>query len=144
MYKLDEQIIIDIEDQDLPEVLRFLEGKGWQKSNISGYLYRVDPCNSSMHQQRHVHIAHSRHIRSPNKQVSWNIDGSRHDKKNFDTSFAGIKNAKKIAIDVLELGSDYYLENVSNKKMLIDENISSASSEEKVILCFRLRRSIST
>src|SRR3989442_1073690 len=47
--------------------------------NPNDYFYRVDPARPEMRQQRHVHIAHKKHLNSATQQVSWNSDQTRHD-----------------------------------------------------------------
>jgi hypothetical protein len=54
----------------------------------------VHGANTSTKTQRHVHV---RRIRKRKGEYSWNIDGTRHDKREFPESEGDIKRAKEIA-----------------------------------------------
>ncbi|EDY6161828.1 TPA: DUF6367 family protein [Salmonella enterica subsp. enterica serovar Weltevreden] len=66
---------------------------------ITGFSYRIDPQNDGASTKRHIHIWKKR---NPNKEVSWNIDGTRHDKGNFDENIEGFKHAKSLAKRILK------------------------------------------
>jgi hypothetical protein len=59
---------------------------------------------------RHTHVCRSKHIRAKNKQVSWNVDGTRHDWSSFDAGMSAIETAREIARQVLKLPSSVILE----------------------------------
>ncbi|MBN9297327.1 MAG: hypothetical protein J0I41_09960 [Filimonas sp.] len=80
----------------------------WIKAPIGDYMIRVDPPGSGG--QLHIHIARSKHTRAKQKQVSWNIDGTRHDKRSFDESFRGMSQAKKIARQILGIPDNVILQ----------------------------------
>lgn len=122
IYEVD-YIIIKIDDSLLRH-LNLNEGC-WQQSSESGYSYRINPARPSQNQQRHIHIANTKHIRSKKEQVAWNIDGSKHDKKSFNTEFYGLEAAKRIARKALGLSTNLKLEKVTqfdNELFLIEEN----------------------
>ena len=60
-------------------------GKQVDPSKHPDYWMRVDPARPELKQRRHVHIAHKKHLKAKGKQVAWNDDQTRHDKKNFDS-----------------------------------------------------------
>ena len=95
----------------IPDLL--LKESQWKKSNYRNYFYRIDPPNPDIPTKKHVAIAHRKHLKAKNKQVSWTIDGARHDKHSFDSNFHGLKKAERIARDVLNLDKDIKLEHTS-------------------------------
>ncbi|HUA66982.1 MAG TPA: DUF6367 family protein [Candidatus Saccharimonadales bacterium] len=111
-----------------------LEEGVWKQSEYPDYFFRIDAGRPEMKLQRHVHIAHKKHLKSPSDQVSWNTDSSRHDKSTFAYGFKGMEKAKEIAKRVLNLGDDAVLESISDSgkaKLLVeavlDESPFSAS-----------------
>ena len=68
--------------------------------------------------KRHVTIAHKKHLRAKNKQVSWSDDARRHDKKTFDVNFKGFSKAYDIARTTLKLPPDVQLERISDLESL--------------------------
>lgn len=102
--------------------VEFLETMGleesiWKQSQYPNYFYRVDPARPEMRQQRHITIAHKKHLNSTTQQVSWNNDRSRHDQHTFADHFKGMEKAKEIARKVLKLSDDAVLESVSDQEM---------------------------
>lgn len=94
-----------------------LEGD-WRPSGLSDWYQRVDNANPQMNIQRHIHLAHKKHIKVKDRQVSWNDNGTRHDKKSFDVNISGLNNAKQIARKALKLSSDIVLEDISKNENL--------------------------
>jgi len=103
-------IILLIDEYSNNEIELLAEGK-WEPSGIKDFWHRLDKPNFDF-ERRHIHIAHQKNINTKNQQVSWNDDGTRHDKKSFNKKFTGIETAKQIAKDVLKLGDDIVLENI--------------------------------
>lgn len=101
-------IVIEIFSERI-NCLALNEGQ-WRPSSFKDLWYRVDPENTSIRQQRHVHIAHKKHINASDMQVSWNRDMSRHDTHKFNSSFVGIEKAKDLARQILKLPGDSILE----------------------------------
>lgn len=98
----------------------------WKKSNNKDWMFRIDPENTNTTTQRHIHIARNKHINSKNNQVSWNKDGTRHDKKSFNKGMGNIKTVQNIAKQALGLSKDFILENVEefqNHSELINETV---------------------
>lgn len=96
----------------------------WHASGESDIVYRVAPARPEIKQKRHIAIAHKKHTNAKNKQVSWNDDGSRHDRKSFNSNFTGMKKAEKIARDVLTIDPDVKLEYLTGNKFdLLVESI---------------------
>lgn len=75
-----------------------------------GWMYRVDAANPAIPLLRHVHIAKKQHTSSKNMQVSWNDDGTRHDKKSFNDGVAHQNYVRELARDVLKLDWSISLE----------------------------------
>ncbi|MFZ4589704.1 MAG: DUF6367 family protein [Ignavibacteria bacterium] len=94
----------------------------WQKTNCKDYWKRLDRPKNDF-EFLHVHISHAKHITSKNKQVAWNNDGARHDRKSFDSHFKGMQTAKEIARKELNIPPDVQLENIFVKgknKLLLE------------------------
>ncbi len=111
----------------------------WRPSQFKDMWYRVDSENPAIPQQRHVHIAHKKHISTPNMQVSWNIDQSRHDAHKFNSSFTGVEKAKDLARQVLKLPSNAILEQKylsTTKAGLILERLESTLPSGAISLVF--------
>ncbi|WP_462247382.1 DUF6367 family protein [Ekhidna sp.] len=87
------------------------EGK-WDDSGYKGYKIRFDKAHSSKGLD-HVHIARDKHINAKNKQVAWNKDGSKHDKKSFNSNFHGMNKAKEIASKALGIKKSKLKESAS-------------------------------
>ena len=122
-------VIIEVSSCLLSAEVLINEGL-WKKSGYGEYMYRIDPANPSIKQQRHVHIAKSKHIRSKSKQVSWNQDGSKHDKKSFNSNVASLDVVQSIARSVLELPPTVKLEEASKAEELlfqINESVNDFS-----------------
>ena len=98
-----------------------IEGK-WISSGEQDYWQRLDKPKFDF-EQLHVHIAHQKHINTKSKQVTWNTDGTRHDKKTFNQNFNGMERAKEIARNALGLKSDAILEFIEHQgtgKLLLE------------------------
>ena len=93
---------------DTSQHLDLLEEGKWVQSKHNDYLFRVE--RSPDTGMLHVHIAHRKHVNVKTKQVSWNLDLTRHDRKSFDSNFIGLKRAKELARAALGLPSDALLE----------------------------------
>ena len=114
-------IIVLIDKDQLKNFPLLKEGK-WVPSGIKDYWERLDKPKVRF-DQLHVHIAKQKHINSKTKQVSWNVDKTRHDKKSFNKNFNGMETAKNIAKRALGLPPETQLENVENKssgKLLLE------------------------
>ncbi|MEO8087539.1 MAG: DUF6367 family protein [Bacteroidota bacterium] len=106
-------IIVQFDPGDNDKLASLTEGK-WKPSGYKDYWERLDQPKQEF-DQRHVHVAKVKHIKAKNKQVSWNKDGTRHDKKSFNTNFNGIERAREIARKALGLPANAKLENLNNK-----------------------------
>lgn len=73
-------------------------------------MFRVDAANPAIPLLRHVHIAKKQHTSSKNMQVSWNADGTRHDKQSFNDGVAQQKYVRELAREVLKLDWEISLE----------------------------------
>lgn len=93
-----------------------LEGN-WKEFD-SVWSARVDAANPKNKEKRHVHIAKTKHRSSKTKQASWNDDGSRHDKKTFDTKLGQSKKAQAIARKVLGLSDSISLESLDSNQVV--------------------------
>lgn len=127
-------IIVLIDDNDYPKAGQINEGR-WESSDEKGYMQRVDKPHFDW-QLLHVHVAKDKHINSKNKQVSWNNDGTRHDKKSFNDNFVGMEKAKSIARKALGLSDDFQLEcvNVPDKVDLLLESVEYVPSKTSLFV----------
>ena len=101
--------IIEISHDNISEEMFINEGR-WTQSGKKNWMYRIDAENPALNQQRHVHIAQSKHLNAKNQQVAWNQDGSKHDKKTFNKNIAKLNVVQSIAKETLNLGSSIKLE----------------------------------
>lgn len=100
----------------------------WKNAHLKGFMIRIDSPHT-LDGKRHIHIARSKHIHSKNKQVSWNDDLTRHDKKSFDSNFTGIERAKEIARKELGLDNNAILENAQPNIEFLNEGINHNSAD---------------
>lgn len=115
--------IVEIFRDKIPNEIFINEGR-WTQSGKSNWMYRLDAENPALNQKRHVHIAQSKHLNVKGKQVAWNQDGSKHDRKTFNSNIAKLNVVQSIAIDVLKLDSSVRLDEsatASNLLVQIDE-----------------------
>jgi Family of unknown function (DUF6367) len=121
-------IIVVLDGSESKKLLLLTEGR-WEDSDVGGYKVRVDKPKFDFG-KLHAHIAKEKHINTKAKQVSWNNDGTRHDKKTFNNNFNGMETAKGIARKALGLSDDFQLECISdqNKGSLMLESIGDLPS----------------
>lgn len=65
---------------------------------VTGLFYRIDQENEGTRTQRHIHIWAKK---KKHAGVSWNFDGSRHDKGHFKDNFKHLNGAKDLAARML-------------------------------------------
>jgi hypothetical protein len=125
-------VLFDKSDKDN---FGFLTEGDWKPSSENGYWQRLDTPKFGF-EKLHVHIAKQKHINAKNKQVAWNDDGTRHDKKSFNQNFNGMEKAKEIARKALCLPSDTVLENVVNKSNgeLLLESIECLPTKSSIFI----------
>jgi hypothetical protein len=115
-------LIIDIPEDLLDDSLLLLEGQ-WINSGTKGYQMRIDKPTDHT-QKLHVHIAKDKHINTKTKQVAWNDNGTRHDKKTFDKKLGSSNKVQQIARQALNLDDNIILEMYMPTKLgLILESI---------------------
>ncbi|MGM3216466.1 DUF6367 family protein [Pseudomonas sp. PhalM4] len=83
----------------------------------SGWAYRIDPEDPSIPLQRHVHISKTRSKSAKQLQVSWNVDGSRHDKSSFNVELGRQRYVQVLARRVLKLDSTITLEDINQARV---------------------------
>lgn len=115
-------IIVLINENDLTDSGQINEGR-WEPSGEKGYMQRVE--RHFDWQLLHAHIARDKHVNTKDMQVSWNSDGTRHDKKSFNDNFVGMETAKRIARNALDLPNNFQLEciDIPDKAELILESV---------------------
>lgn len=111
----------------------------WMPSGNKDWMYRVDPEDPRIPLQRHIHIAKSKHTSAKNMQVSWNADGTRHDKSSFNTSVGSTERVRDIARSVLGIPPNIVLESIDSGRpdALIDD-ISFSSDGKIAYLALRI------
>ena len=102
-------VTVLLPSQLVPKQAILNEGK-WVDSGEKDWMLRVDPENPAIHLQRHVHIARKKHTAAKSQQVSWNQDGTRHDRGSFNTKVGSTKTVQDIARSALGLDSSVVLE----------------------------------
>ena len=95
----------------------------WQDYD-NKWRYRLDPADPKIPLQKHIHVAQKKHTSNKKMQVSWNIDGTRHDKKSFNANIGKNKKAREIATAILGLGSsislEHYTESQTDSRLLLE------------------------
>ena len=137
-------IIIVIEEdvlRDYTSEILLNEGQ-WHQSGDSDYWQRIDNPHFDF-QLRHVHIAHKRHINSKGQQVSWNDDGTRHDKMSFNDNFTGLNKAKQIARQAQNLDDSIILENEQQEDGQILLESAGQISKDSDVIILKTRRETS-
>lgn len=119
-----DEIIIEIPEGLLRSHLPNLIESIWMPSFKSGWSYRVDAKNDGTRSKRHVHVSKTKHTSSPKNQASWNDDGTRHDKRNFNPNVGSKNVVQKIARDALNLPDEIILEYLTTDKieLLVESN----------------------
>lgn len=103
-------IMLSIPEHILAERQLLLYEGDWRPSDVKGLWFRVDAARPEMKQQRHVHVADKKHIKTPGKQASWNQDMSRHDRHRFDATMGARGNYQSVAKTALGLPDNAILE----------------------------------
>lgn len=117
-------LLVDIPKNLLDNSLLVFEGQ-WINSNKKGDQIRIDKPTDHT-QKLHVHIAKNKHINAKTQQVAWNDDGTRHDKKTFNTKLGSSPKVQQIAKQALNLDDDIILEMYTPTKLgLILEDIKT-------------------
>lgn len=133
-------IVVEFNKTDIGLFQPLTEGK-WEPSEEKGYWKRLDTPNFDF-EKLHVHIARDKHINTKSKQVSWNDDGTRHDKKSFNNNFVGLETAKRIARNALGLSNDVQLESLSvpDGIMLLNESCIDYLPKSTSIFIFKITK----
>jgi len=95
----------------------------------NGWSYRKERHGVGDGMQEHIHVAHNKHLNVKSMQVSWNIDGTRHDDRTFNKNMDGMKTAKKIASEKLGIS-------VNTLKFVLTIDVPSHSVEDCEIFIF--------
>jgi hypothetical protein len=109
--------VVELPEDQIASLAILNEGQ-WVQSRKSGYMQRVDAENPSMNQQRHVHVAKSKHINNKNKQAAWNQDTTKHDRKSFNSKIGSIAVVQSIAQQALGLPTTARLEEATKADKL--------------------------
>lgn len=109
------ELIVEIPRELLRSTCQDLNEGRWTPSCVKGLYQRVDPERPEMKQRRHVHVAAEKHLSASGKQVSWNDDGSRHDRHKFNAVLGQRKDSRAVAKAALGLGDDVQLEHVTDQ-----------------------------
>jgi hypothetical protein len=118
-------LLFEIDNQKIVELFGIIEETKWISTGEKDYMMRVDPARPPS-EKRHITISHKKHIHNKNKQVSWNDDGTRKDRKTFDDGFIGLGRAQAIARKMLSIKDDVILEvyNFNDNVQLLLEDAS--------------------
>lgn len=120
--------------------LEFVEESIWIDSGYKDWKYRVDPEDPSIPLQRHIHIAKGKHASAKNMQASWNSDGTRHDRKSFNTKVGNVDKVREIARSVLKIAPEIVLESdgASKVKQVLTEEIWSSVDGKVAYVSLRM------
>lgn len=117
-------LVLVMSEKDLTKCSIILESD-WKPAGYKDFMVRVDSAKPENSQQRHVHVSRKKHTSAKNKQVSWNQDSTRHDKKSFNEPLGKQNAVRNIAANILgvkatALESFNYNEDSSTKQMLFE------------------------
>ena len=129
--------IVKIPEGQVPELVLINEGQ-WVQSGKKDWMQRVDAENPSLKQQRHVHLAKSKHVSAKSKQASWNQDGTKHDKGSFNSNIGSLDVVQSIARQALCLSSKIKLEE-STKAANILTQLNESLGIRGLPVLFKLR-----
>lgn len=119
-----QELIIVLSAAELDQVaVPLLEGH-WTPSAVKGLYVRLDPARPELKQDRHVHVAQKKHLRSPDKQVSWTDRGRRHDRHSFNAKFGARADVQTAARAALGLPPTFLLEAAPRAVCLLTESAS--------------------
>ena len=112
----------------------------WVNSGYKDWMYRVDPKDPRIPQQRHIHIAKKKHTSAKNMQASWNEDGTRHDKKSFNAAVGDVNRVREIATNVLKIAPDIALESMETVPAcrVLKEDISNSFGGKIAYITFNM------
>ena len=137
-----DKIGIDYFIIEMPKNLIFKEAlvneSQWVETGRKNWMVRVDAEIPELKQMQHVHIARTQYIKSKNKQVAWNKDGTKHDKKSFNSKIGSIKLVQKIARDVLALDQNIKLEKINLSQKIVTKLNESINIDFQYIV-FKLK-----
>ena len=129
-------IVVRCPQSVVPEQALLNEGR-WVESSKNGWSLRVDAADPAIPLQRHVHVSRTKHTSSKNQQASWNQDGSRHDRKSFNTGVGSTAVARELAKAALGLADDVVLEHaVQRANPLTESNGDVAPGPSPRSMCF--------
>lgn len=114
------QVEVVLPDHVFERLTISLEADRWLPLD-NKYVYRIDPPKPEHKQRRHIHIAPKQQANSSAKakQVSWNDDGSRHDRGSFNEKLGSIKVIREFAIKKLGLPTTGSLESDGSETILL-------------------------
>ena len=101
--------IVEIPVNPIPKETLLNEGQ-WVESGKRDWMQRVERATNNP--QLHVHIARSKHIKSKEMQASWNQDGTKHDKKSFNSKIGSLNVVQNIARNALDLSNAIQLQEI--------------------------------
>lgn len=112
----------------------------WMDSGYKDWKYRVDPEDPSIPLKRHIHIAKDKHTSAKNMQASWNSDGTRHDRKSFNTNVGNVDRVREIARSVLKIAPNIALEyqNDCQSAQILTEDITSSEDGKIAYVLLRM------
>ena len=110
--------VVEVPETNVPEIALINEGQ-WVDSGKKDWMQRVDAANPPINQKRHVHLAKAKHISNKNMQASWNDDGTKHDKKSFNSKIASVNAVQDLARQALGLPNDFKLEEATKAPNLL-------------------------
>ncbi|UVM53160.1 DUF6367 family protein [Pseudomonas sp. B21-015] len=108
-----------------------------------GWMYRVDAANPAIPLLRHVHIAKKQHTASKDMQVSWNVDGTRHDKKSFNKKIGQQNYVRNLAKEALKLDWSISLESngtIAQSGSIIGDKPTFSEDGSEAYIQFSLRQ----
>jgi len=129
--------IVEMSEEQVPELALINEGR-WVPSGKKDWMQRVGAENPSLKQQRHVHLARSKHVNTKSKQASWNQDGTKHDKGSFNSNIGSLGVVQSVARQALGLSSKTKLEESTKAANILTQLNESLGIGDFSVL-FKLR-----
>lgn len=127
-----EEIFVLTPEKLLSDNVLALEGR-WEQSTISGWEFRLDYNQPAHPAKRHIHI---RKVGTNGREASWNDNGTRHDKHNFDAKLAAKRHAQSIAREILGIPTDISLEDEAITDGMIGGDVRIVEDRRQAYVIF--------
>lgn len=89
------------------------EAETWVHSGTMDYWKRAENANSD-NGKVHLHMARQKHVKTKGREITWHVNGFKHDKLAFNNNLNGVETARNLAKAIVKLPADRSLELIPN------------------------------